>query len=301
MDESAHTPEHDRPTSAPAEQETLPTVARRYVADEPEIEDAGPEPHLDAEVEASVQALLAEASDPGPMPDAVADRISAALLEAARLRVDPGPLVPGAPGVSMASMGAVDPQDSTRHTGGSVLAMPSRAERPKPIYLVAAVAAAAAVVAVGASALHVTKRPNGAAVVGDRFTSGSTSPTPPPSTSGGLHIQLSTTAYDATNLAAEARQLLEHPGRPIRDLAAEAPSIGPIATPIGLESCLEAIGALDASSPAPEAVSADLATYDGRPAVVVVVTRSGASTAWAVERSCSTGSPGVLKGATPVP
>ena len=297
MDESAHTPDHDRPTGDPAEQETLPTVAPRPgIADEPEIEDAGPAPHLDHEVEARVQALLAEASDPGPMPDAVADRISTALLDAARLRVDPGPLVPGAPGSS-----TVSDTHSTGHTGGSVLAMPSRADRPKPIYLAAAVAAAAAVVAVGASALHVTKRPNGAAVVGDRFTSGSTSPTAAPSTNGGLHVQLSTTAYDETNLASEARQLLDHPGQPIRDLAAEAPSIGPIATPIGLESCLEAIGALDAASPAPEAVSADLATYDGRPAVVVVVTRSGVSTAWAVERSCTTGSPGVLKDATAVP
>lgn len=297
MDESAHTPEHDRPSGDPADQETVPTGAPRpSVRSEPDIEDAGPEPHLDPEVEARVRSLLAEASDPGPMPDAVADRISTALRDAARLRVDRGPLVPGAPGASVAS-GA----DSTGHTGGSVLAMPSRADRPRPIFLVAAVAAAAAVVAVGASALHMTKRPNGAAVVGDRYTSTSTSPTPGPSTSGGLHIQLSRTAYDEANLAAEARQLLDNPGQPIRDLAAEAPSIGPIATPIGLESCLEAIGALDASSPAPEAVSADLATYDGRPAVVVVVTRSGASTAWAVERSCSTGSPGVLKDATPVP
>lgn len=295
MDESAHTPEHDRPTNDPREAGSVPTPALRpgAAADEHEIEDEGPAPHLDPEVEARVQALLAEASDPGPMPDAVADRISTALLDAARLRVDPGPLALG-------SAGASDAADAG-HTGGTVLAMPPRANRPKPIYLAAAVAAAAAVVAVGASALHLTKRPNGAAVVGDTYTSTPASPTPAPTTSGGLHIQLSSTAYDAANLAAEARRLLDAPGQPIRDLAAEAPSIGPIATPIGLESCLEAIGALDASSPAPEAVSADVATYDGRPAVVVVVTRSGASTAWAVERSCTTGSPGVLKDATPVP
>jgi len=116
-----------------------------------------------------------------------------------------------------------------------------------------------------------------------------------------LHIQLSTTAYDAGNLGAQARRLLDSPGQPIRDLAAEAPGIGPIGTPIGLASCLEAIGALDASSPSPDAVSADLAAFDGRPAVVVVVTRAGASTAWAVERTCTTGAPGVLKDATPVP
>src|SRR6476661_9696763 len=177
--------------------------------------------------------------------------------------------------------------------------MPTRAERPRPIYIVAAVAAAAVVVAVGASALHVTKRPNGAAAVGDTYGSGAASPSPSP-TPTGLHIQLSTTAYTAGTLAAQARALLDHPGQPIRDLAAESPGIGPIATPIGLESCLEALGALDATHPTADAVSVDLATYDGKPAAVLVVTRAGASTAWAVERSCTTGSPGVLKGATPV-
>ena len=182
--------------------------------------------------------------------------------------------------------------------------MPSRAARPKPIYLAAAVAAAAAVVAVGASALHVTKRPNGAAVVGDTYSSGaSASPSIPSrpvqprrprrpactSSSARRHTP-------PRHLAAQARALLDHPGQPIRDLAAESPAIGPIATPIGLESCLEAIGALGGADPAPEAVSADLATFDGRPAVVVVVTRAGVSTAWAVERSCTTGAPGRARG-----
>ncbi|GAA2500409.1 hypothetical protein [Terrabacter carboxydivorans] len=277
---------------------------------EHEIEDDGPEPRLDADVDARVRALLAGAPDPGPMPDRVSERIEQALLDAARLRVDPGPLL-AADGHPNGSHGA-SPDSLTGGTGGTgggtVLAMPSRTERPKPIYLVAAVAAAAAVVAVGASALHVTKRPNGAAAVGDTYSSGSgaspsaAGPSGSPSTpSAGLHIQLSTTAYASGTLAAQARTLLEHPGEPIRDLAAESPGIGPIATPIGLEACLEEIGAIGAANPSPEAVSADVATFDGRPAVVVVVTRSGASTAWAVERSCTTGAPGLLKGATPVP
>ena len=183
--------------------------------------------------------------------------------------------------------------------------------RPKPAYLVAAVAAAALVVAGGASALHVTKRPNGAAAIGDAYSSRTSATTPAtptaqtpstqPPTSDGLHVQLSRTAYTAGTLAAQARALLDHPGPSVRDLAAESPGIGPIATPIGLESCLEALGALDATHPTADAVSVDLATYDGKPAAVLVVTRAGASTAWAVERSCTTGSPGVLKGATPVP
>jgi hypothetical protein len=289
VDESANRPEHDRPLDVPGR----PDPSH-------EIEDDAPEPHLDADVEARVRALLADAPDPGPMPDAVAERIDRALRDAARLRVDPGPLSTARSGADGGTAGTEGAEGTAGTGGGAVLMMPSRAERPKPIYIVAAVAAAAVVVAVGASALHVTKRPNGAAAVGDTYGSGAASPSPSP-TPTGLHIQLSTTAYSAGSLAAQARALLDHPGQPIRDLAAESPGIGPIATPIGLEACLEEIGAIDGATPAPEAVSADLATFDGRPAVVVVVTRSGASTAWAVERSCTTGAPGLLKDATPVP
>ena len=296
MDESANTPEHDPRVRDPAgPSETEPTLAPALdPALDHELEDAAPLPHLEADVERQVRSLLAGAADPGPMPDDVSERISGALLDAARLRVDPGPLSGSPSAADMAAAG--------RAGDGTVLAMPARRDRPRPVYLLAAVAAAAAVVAVGASALHVTKRPNGAAVVGDAYGSGTTTrPSSPPPTSGGLHIQLSTTAYTAGTLATQARDLLDHPGQPIRDLAAESPAIGPIATPIGLEACLEEIGALGAADPAPEAVSADLATFDGRPAVVVVVTRAGASTAWAVERSCTTGAPGLLEDATPVP
>jgi hypothetical protein len=285
VDESAHHPDDDHTSD--------------HIGDHIDDLDDGPAPRLDPAVEAHVTALLASAPDPGPMPADVEARISAALQDAARLRVDPGPMATGetaGPGRGPAADGT-----GASHTGADVLALPPRATRPKPIYLAAAVAAAAAVVAVGASALHVTKRPNGAAIVGDTRSSTGTAPTSGATTNGGLHIQLSETAYDGANLATKARALLDHPGQPLRDLAAESPGIGPIGTPIGLEACLEEIGALDAANPSPDAVSADLATFDGRPAVVVVVTRGGTSTAWAVQRSCSTGTPGVLKGATPVP
>jgi hypothetical protein len=317
VDESANTPEHDRPFDIPYRHDPTAPAA---TALGPEIEDEGPEPHIDAHLDARVRDLLADAPDPGPMPADVSERISRALLDAARLRVDPGPLARGSlEGSSGGSSegGSAGPGGGPRPGGGTVLAMPSRAERPKPIYLAAAVAAAVAVVAVGASALHLTKRPNGAAAIGDTYSSGagaspSSAPSSaaprspsgassgPPATTPGVHIQLSTTAYSPGNLAAQARALLDHPGQPIGDLAAESPAIGPIATPTGLESCLRAIGARDSADSAPEAVSADLATFDGHPAVVVVVTRAGVSTAWAVERSCTTGAPGVLEGPTPV-
>ena len=304
MDESAHTPEPDprvRDPDGRAATEPAPPAHDVAPVDrlDHEVTDDAPVPRLDPDVEEQVRTLLAGAADPGPMPDAVSERISDALRDATRLRVDPGPLSGLRSGSHATGTNATGTDDAGH---GTVLALPSRADRPKPIYLVAAVAAAVAVVAVAASALHVTKRPNGAAVVRDTYPSGATSAPPSPAaTAGGLHIQLSTTAYTAGTLATQARALLDHPGQPIRDLAAESPGIGPIATPIGLEACLEEIGAVGAADPAPEGVSADLATFAGRPAVVVVVTRAGASTAWAVERSCTTGAPGLLAGATPVP
>jgi hypothetical protein len=250
------------------------------------------------------------------MPPDVSDRIAAAIAQEARLRVDPGPLARrsdapvaasaatfGAASSTMPATSGADPDSF----GGTVTTFPARNRRPRPLQLAAAVAAAAAVVAIGASALHLTQRPNGAAVVGGGISSTIQTNRPPtgtpsvPATTGGEgagtpHIQLSTTAYDSSNLASRARNLIDHPGAPVQDLAAEAPHLGPIATPIGLQSCLAALGVTD-----PAAVSADLATFEGRPAAIVVVTRGGTTTAWAVERSCAPGQPGILQGATQVP
>lgn len=253
--------------------------------DEPALPGEADAPDLDADTSERVRALLVDAGDPGPMPAEVADRIEAALAHEALLRVDPGPLATGG--------------------GGTVVPLPPRADRPgrpKPVYLVAAVAAAAVVVAAGASALHLTKRPNGAAVVGG--SSYSPSPTSTPTTTAGApHIQLSTTDYRSGDLGTRARDLIDRPGLPITTTAAESPTVGPIATPTGLAGCLEALGAVGgaASGTGADAVSADVATFEGTPAVVVVVTRDGASTAWAARRSCAPGAPGILAGPTPVP
>ena len=72
--------------------------------------------------------------------------------------------------------------------------------------------------------------------------------------------------------------------------------MGPIATRAGLADCLRALGVDPAAD-----VNADLAFFDGTPAVALVTLRSGHRTAYAVLRTCRTGDAGVLHTATTLP
>lgn len=242
-----------------------------------------PEPALPPDVDDRVRALLAAGGASTPaMPDAVEERILSALKDETRR-------APGAARVPEI------PRRTPPTDHKAVQPLLRRQQRPQPLLAAAAVAAAAAVVAVGGSALHLATRPSGSAVavVG-------TAPTGTSATSSDraprVHIQLSRTAYDATTIASQARALLTAPGTPLREGAAESPSLGPIATEIGLTSCLRALGERE-----PDSVSADLATYAGEPAAIIVVTMDGSSTAYAVRRHCTTGDSQVLLGPTPVP
>ncbi|WP_343994674.1 hypothetical protein, partial [Terrabacter terrae] len=118
MDEPAHSPERTQPDPElhPAAMDARHGAA---VDSEPELDadlDPGPDPELDRHV----RALLADVPDPGPMPAAVSRRISAALLDEARLRVDPGPLAV-APG-EQGRLGADGRRPDTG--GGDLLEMP---------------------------------------------------------------------------------------------------------------------------------------------------------------------------------
>ncbi|OFE14219.1 hypothetical protein BA895_11425 [Humibacillus sp. DSM 29435] len=278
MDPLDPRPSHDRP------HDRGPAPAR---LDEPdEADEAGPSLSDGAtpEIDAAVISLLAAAGGPSDeadltdaevMPPDVADRIMVAIADAARLRVDPGPL-------------------TTTERGATVTPFVARPNRRTPWMAVAAVAAAVAVIAVGGSALHLNKRPNGAAALNDTTTSASiTTPQPTPRL-GAVHIQTSDTPYAAGNLADRARTLLTSPG-PQLDTATAA-SAGPVATPAGLTSCLTGLKIGEASD-----VSVDLATFDGSPAAILVVTNDRESNAWVVARTCTAADPAVIKTATAVP
>lgn len=275
---------HDRPR----DQETVPAELREPTAtDDTVSNNTEPSPTLHPDVAAEVSSLLAVA---GRLPDAddlvaadrmppdVADRIALALADAARLRVDPGPLTATERGATV-----------TPFVAGRI-----QTTRRTPWMAVAAVAAAVAVIAVGGSALHLNKRPDGAAALGDTTTGAPKSTTQPAPRLGTVHIQASDTLYAAGNLADRARALLTSPGPQLDPATAAA--AGPVGTPAGLTSCLTGLRVGDAA-----AVSVDLATFDGSPAAVLVVTNDGDSSAWVVARSCTAADPVVLKAATDVP
>lgn len=113
-----------------------------------------------------------------------------------------------------------------------------------------------------------------------------------------VHIQMSGTTYTSDGFAQQAAHLLSPTGEPLRSLPVEAAELGPVATPVGLAQCLENLGSQVLDSP--EQVNAELASFDGEPAVIVVMTQGAKSQAWAIGRDCTEGAVPVMEGpATP--
>ncbi|MDQ6716239.1 MAG: hypothetical protein M3Z83_09030, partial [Actinomycetota bacterium] len=78
--------------------------------------------------------------------------------------------------------------------------------------------------------------------------------------------------------------------------AGDAASAGLLVTSAGVDGCVAALGEGGAA-----AVSIDIATYAGQPAAIVVVTRDGRASAYAVQRDCASGDPQIIHPAVPVP
>lgn len=111
---------------------------------------------------------------------------------------------------------------------------------------------------------------------------------------GPIVVRHSGRAYTATQLATQLDISPSAP--PAIPLTAESPGIGPIGTEIGVRSCLGALGL-----PRDSAADVDLASLDGTPAAVLVVTLEGERTAYAVGRDCTTGHPSLLAGPLTLP
>ena len=257
-----------------------------------------------------MRALLASLPEPGPMPEHLVARITAALAAEAGA-ADPGSA--GASGAASARTGGgpAPAADAASTSGATLTPLPRRRVQLRHLGVAAAVVGALGLggvvlstspndltASIGASGGSDSAQDAESAAGGgdDTGATGPAAASVPPAGSGEVVVVMSGRSYAAADLAQGARELAsDRAVGQLRSLAAEAPGIGPIATPIGARACTDALGV-----PSSAGVLVDVAEVDGRPAAVVVVDAGAGPTAYAVERSCTTGTTGLISGPVPV-
>ena len=223
-----------------------------------------------------IRELLAAVPGPGRMPHALASRIEAALGQEQQARAASD--APTAPTAQISDRMPTTPT-VLAPTGGEVVDLAAR-RRAGRRWRALGIAAAAAVIllggaAVGYAGLHHANAP--AAAV------------PLPGASLADRVSLGRTGQDYTTAAlpTQAAALLSSP-RTTSVPPQVAQQYGAMATSEGVVACLGSLGTALAADP--DHITVDLARYDGAPAVVVVLTKAGTSTAWVVSRSCTSSS-----------
>jgi hypothetical protein len=245
---------------------------------------SGSEPTRDDDP-TGVRALLSSLPEPDPMPTHLVERINA-------------------------SLAAEQAQRATTTSGAAATPMlaTARRRRSRIMFAMAGAAAAAAIAVVGTT-LFTAQQSNSssgsAAIAGSAGRRDSLvappsaaldSPGPvagAASTPTLVLIGLSQTRYTQSGFAAQARTLSSSAAAGSLPKAAQGSSLGPISTVPGLRECLDAIGASGA-----QVVRADIAFYEGQPAVIIVATTNGRPVAYAVGRQCSGTDAALLRPAT---
>jgi len=111
-----------------------------------------------------------------------------------------------------------------------------------------------------------------------------------------LQIGLSHTAYTRAGFVAQVEALRRAASTMAQPEPDQGSSLGPAGTAAGLRQCLDVIGAGSAQT-----VTADVASYEGQPAVIIVAITNSVPTAYVVGRQCSGTDAAVLRPATPLP
>jgi hypothetical protein len=245
----------------------------------------GSEPSRDDDP-TGVRALLSSLPEPDPMPPHLVDRINA-------------------------SLAAEQAQRAAKASGTPATPMLARVRRRprRLLYAIAGAAAAAFLVAVVGNnmfTMHPTTTTSGSAAVASASNSNETAGGRQPRAAGKtpalagratapslVQIVQSGNRYTKADFVSQAQALRLAVFRP---QAAVSPGVGPAGTTPGLADCLDAIGAAGA-----QVIRADVAFYEGQPAVVVVATANGFAIAYVVGRQCSRTDAAVLRSATPLP
>ncbi len=249
-----------------------------------------------------VRALLSSLPEPGPMPPELVARITASLEREQQARVEAG---------------VVPPEGVTpliRRPGRS--GWFSGASRMRQVLAMGGAAAAVAAVAAVGTVVVLDQRPdvpaaasvtagqqhddNGAAAGGnDRGDDGAAQQPNAeslPGTDVPVYFEASGTNYTKADFAQQAATMQATNRTPLRQESLQRPEVQELGPPMNLDQCIQTLGAGLQSTP--DKVWVDLGTYDGSPAVIIVVTSDGKSQAWAVGRTCRAGQPEVMTGPT---
>jgi hypothetical protein len=112
---------------------------------------------------------------------------------------------------------------------------------------------------------------------------------------GAVTVRMTGTAYTSAGLASQARALLASSAPQLQASGLATPAAGSAGASTGVRACADALGI------APEEpITADVADFDGQPAVVLVVGHAAAPTAYVVSSTCSAAPPDLLAGPVPV-
>lgn len=230
-----------------------------------------------------VRALLFGLPEPEPMPDYLVARITASLAAAQAQRAA------GLQGDKVAPLVAGPQHLRTRRRPARVL------------FAIAGVAATMALVAVLGGDLFKTTAPDSATSAAadlsssPREVAGAQPPSVAPNKAAAdratspplIQIRESTTLYTQAGFATQARTLQDAtfgptPAGPTEARVTKPQGLNLVGKTAGLTACLRAVGVDGA-----QVVRADLALYDGAPAVIIVATTDGIPTAYALRRDCS--------------
>jgi predicted anti-sigma-YlaC factor YlaD len=238
-----------------------------------------------------VSAWLRRAPDPGPMPADVVARLDAALAGAASTRSPSGT-------TARSAGSAVDVASA-----GNVLPMAGRAERTGVLGRLAesrvtkSLVAAAAVVLIGAggyAALHRNSANTQTAAGASSASAGDKAAAVPGAAQAAVPVRHTGTKYTTANITDEVAKQLSTAFASAGGGSASQPATGTgattLASPAGLRACLSALNA-----PSAVPLLVDVATYNGKPAVVLVLpTATNGRELWVVSPTCAPDKDGTM-------